>query len=201
MRTDDYLWKYASGCQGGCLFKKGNRTMDQGRILLKLLLDEVDLGDLKLDGFSDRLCIQKKVYLSQIIGLDLGYRYNWYLRGPYCPSLTESVFLLEEEINNKECDEEYCLAETAKTLISKAKELWALPKDISADDEPKWVELLASVHYLKTIAYWPKKDVTKEDVVQKLIETKPRFTGQKDLIEKAWERLSRFSLLDKKSLS
>jgi len=175
--------------------------MDQGRILLKLLLDEVDLGDLKLDSFRDRLCIQKKIYWVQITGLDLGYRYNWYLRGPYCPSLTENVFLLKEEIENDEHDyEEYCLAETAKQLIVKVKELWARPENVSAN-EPEWVELLASMHYLKTIAYWPGKDVTKEQVVQKLIETKPHFRGKDNLIDKAWERLHQFGLLDKKSLN
>ncbi len=176
--------------------------MDQGRILLKLLLDEVDLGNLKLDGFSDRLCIQKKIYLVQITGLDLGYRYNWYLRGPYCPSLTENVFLLREEINNGEHDyEEYCLAEMAQNLIGKVKNLWARPGNVSTE-EPEWVEMLASMHYLKTIAYWPpSKDVTKEQVVQKLIETKPHFRDKNKLIDEAWERLQQFGLLDKKSLN
>ena len=75
-----------------------------------------------------------------------------------------------------------------------------MPEDISVS-EPDWVELLASIHYLKTIAYWPKKDVAKEIVVQKLIEAKPHFIDKNDLIDKAWERLCQFSLLDKKRLS
>jgi len=58
------------------------------------------------------------------------------------------------------------------------------------------------MHYLKTIAYWPpSKDVTKEQVVQKLIETKPHFRDKNKLIDEAWERLQQFGLLDKKSLN
>ena len=66
--------------------------MNKGRILLKLVLDNIGLGNLELDTFLKRLRLQKKIYLLQLTGLDSGYRYNWYLRGPYCPSLTEDAF-------------------------------------------------------------------------------------------------------------
>ena len=35
------------------------------------------------DAFDDRLLTQKKVFLLQELGVNLGYAYNWYVRGPY----------------------------------------------------------------------------------------------------------------------
>ncbi len=170
--------------------------MDRERILLKLVLDEIGLGDLKLDSFSDRLRIQKKIYLTQIAGLDMGYRYNWYIRGPYCPSLTQNAFLLKDEITDKEReDEEYTLTETAKNYIGKANEIWSLPLDVEAT-EPDWIELLASLHYLANIAYWPNKVVTQKKVATELKKAKPHFNGKDTLIAKAWERLETLGFID-----
>ena len=94
--------------------------MTKGRILLKLILDEIGLGKLELDAFSKRLNLQKRIYLLQLTGIDLGYRYNWYLRGPYCPSLTQDAFLLKDEISANEKDyEEYKLNPMTKKKIGK----------------------------------------------------------------------------------
>lgn len=175
--------------------------MNKGRILLKLILDEIGLGKLELNTFSKRLNLQKKIYLLQLTGLDLRYRYNWYLRGPYCPSLTQDVFLLREEIVTKEDDyEKYELSNTGKKKIEKAKPIWKPPSGISI--EPwMWVELLASLHYLKHIAYWPGNNITKEKIVKKLIESKPQFSNQHRLVEKAWDRLDDIGLIDNKTLA
>jgi uncharacterized protein YwgA len=174
--------------------------MDQSRILLKLALDEIGLGELKLDTFKDRLCIQKKVYLVQTAGLDLGYRYNWYLKGPYCPKLTEDVYLLKGELEKEENEyKEYELNEKAKECIKKAKKILDLPPDTQID-EAEWVELLASLHYLKMIAYW-SEEPSKKSVIEKLLNVKSQFRGNQELIEKAWSRLENFKLLNKKSLA
>jgi len=174
--------------------------MDQTRILLKLILDEVNLGDIKLDSFQDRLCLQKKVYLVQTAGLELGYRYNWYLRGPYCPNLTENAYLLKEEIENDEDDaDSYILNKKAQQCVKTAQDIWKLPEGIEVT-EAKWVELLASIHYLKSIAYWPTEP-TKELVIERLLIAKPAFKGKSVLVDAAWERLEEFGLLKKKSLA
>ncbi|MHC4586379.1 MAG: hypothetical protein ACYS3N_17755 [Planctomycetota bacterium] len=164
--------------------------MTKGRILLKLILDEILPGDLELDTFPRRLNLQKRIYLLQVAGLDLRYRYNWYLRGPYCPSLTQDAFFLRDEIGSDEIDyEDYELTDVAKKKIEKAKVIWESPSGVSVESG-MWVELLASLHYLKHIAYWPKGKVTKETIFKKLVEAKPQFKDKFELIEKAWERLS-----------
>jgi len=175
--------------------------MDKGRILLKLVLEQVGLGGLELDDFSGRLTLQKKVYLLQLTGLDLRYRYNWYLRGPYCPSLTENAFLLKDEIESGENDyNEYVLSKPAKDNIEKAKAIWG-PEGEGNAESGLWLELLASLHYLKHIAYWPQKIVTKDIIFEKLVAAKPAFKDKAQLMEKAWKRLDEYGLLANKTLA
>lgn len=170
--------------------------MTKQRVLLRLVLEEIGLGDLPLQTFPERLNLQKKVYLLQLTGIDLGYRYNWYLRGPYCPSLTQDAFALKDELAWG-ADEygEYGLRRDAVQRLKKAERIWELPRDLAVVPEI-WVELLASLHYLKHIAYWPGNNVTREMIFAKLSQAKPQFSNQSQLMEKAWERLAEVGLLD-----
>lgn len=175
--------------------------MTKGRILLKLVLDGIGLGELSLDTFPKRLNLQKKVYLLQLAGLDLGYRYNWYLRGPYCPGLTQDAFTLKEELAWGEEDyEQYELRDGAVQKLRRAEEIWKAPCGTSVESEI-WVELLASLHYLKHIAYWPGNNVSKEAVFAKLKEAKRQFVNKPELMEKAWDRLSEIGLLNSAMLA
>jgi len=45
-----------------------------------------------LDSFSDRIRVQKLVYLLKQFGADFKFGYAWYIRGPYSPSLTRTLF-------------------------------------------------------------------------------------------------------------
>lgn len=59
-----------------------------------------DVYSLDMSTFEGRLKLQKTVYLLQSFGIDLGYRFGWYLRGPYCPDLTKDGFSLMSEKQN-----------------------------------------------------------------------------------------------------
>ncbi|MGH7134412.1 MAG: hypothetical protein ACREHD_01650 [Pirellulales bacterium] len=72
--------------------------MDRQQIGLKLALDHLGLPA-RLGTFDDRLILQKAVYLAQAAGVDLGYFFHWYLRGPYSSSLTRDAFAMVSEIN------------------------------------------------------------------------------------------------------
>ena len=48
--------------------------------------------DLDLGKFDHRVIAQKTVFLLQLKGLDMGYDFGMYLRGPYSPSLTRDLF-------------------------------------------------------------------------------------------------------------
>jgi len=47
--------------------------------------------DLDLRKFDHRVILQKTIFLLQMKGMDMGYRYGMYLRGPYSPDLTRDV--------------------------------------------------------------------------------------------------------------
>jgi hypothetical protein len=44
--------------------------------------------------FNSRLVLQKTVYLMEQFGLNIGYSFSWYLRGPYSPNLTRDTYEL-----------------------------------------------------------------------------------------------------------
>lgn len=174
--------------------------MGPSQIVLKLVLDAVGQS-LMLDTFEQRLMIQKKVYLTQLTGLDLAYRFGWYLHGPYSRELTRDAFHLKEEIELGECDyKKKKLGPFAHMRVQQAPRIWAgKPGEIGEDD---WLELLASLHYLKHIAYMGKDAHRDFDNVWKaLIDSKPRFKGRKADGRKARAQLDRVGLLDNKVLS
>lgn len=184
-----------------CKNRVGGVKLNSGHILLKLVLDEIGFRDLKIDTFAARKVLQKKNYLLQLIGIDLGYRYNWYLKGPYCPALAGDVFSLREEI--KDGDDEfknYELNSETKEKFDTLKKLEVLPKDAQTSED-EWLELVASLHYLKHIAYWGGKDNPDfNEVFQKLVNSKPHFEGEKNLAKIAWSRIDEVGLIAKKTL-
>ncbi len=49
--------------------------MDNKEVALKLILDGVNI-DCSIDTLDDRKRVQKAVYLAQLSGVDLGYRFR-----------------------------------------------------------------------------------------------------------------------------
>lgn len=91
--------------------------------------------------FDKRLILQKAIYLLQAFGLNIGYRYSWYLRGPYCPDLTKVAYSVANDYDphafSKFCDaqdeERFC--EFLRFLGDKK-------------DDQEWMEVTASIHFL-----------------------------------------------------
>ena len=105
------------------------------------------------DSFDDRLIAQKKIYLLQELGINIGYSFNWYIRGPYSPHLTSYLYnnydMLKEQDFTK-----YHLSDPAKKTINKVNDFSkACPESLS---NASWYELLASVLYI--IKNWKEKD-------------------------------------------
>ena len=46
-----------------------------------------DVGNFSMDDFEGRATLQRTVCLLQAFGVNLGYCFTWYLRGPYCRAL------------------------------------------------------------------------------------------------------------------
>ena len=176
--------------------------MNPARVGLKLILEKAGISDINLETFSQRFNIQKRIFLIQVMGCDLGYRFGWYIRGPYCRDLTADAFALKDELNAGERDYEgFHLEQETKNRIEKAEVLWSPPAGLvlSHDD---WLELLASIHYLRHIAYWPK-DASKDIkfVFKALVDAKPKFASARVAAQRAWDRLHEFGLIQAKTLA
>jgi uncharacterized protein YwgA len=59
-------------------------------------LENAGIYEFKIDTFEDRLRLQKIIYIAKHFGIDLGYSFNEYLRGPYSPELADDYYELEK---------------------------------------------------------------------------------------------------------
>ncbi len=175
--------------------------MNSARIALKLALDAVDIP-IRLDTFSHRLQLQKKIYLVQVSGLDLGYRFSWYLRGPYSTGLAADAFALQDDIELGDDEwRQFDLAEPERGRLKATREMFECPVQFgeSTDD---WLELLTSLHYLRHIAYHAK-GASREfaDIFELLASHKPKLRDKRVQTEQAWGCLESVGLIASKTLS
>ena len=105
--------------------------------------------DSSIEGIDNRLRLQKAVYLGQLFGVDLGYRYSWYVKGPYSPSLTQDYYKLAESTNGEWSGK--ILRPDLASKLEQARKLLDIPDDVELE-RAHWYELLASLHYLYKIS-------------------------------------------------
>jgi uncharacterized protein YwgA len=155
--------------------------VESSQIALKLFLDELGIP-CDIDTLDDRKRVQKAVYLGQASGADLGYRFSWYLMGPYSPALTRDYYALAEtiEFRKKEIEGRRLKKEVIEKLSS-IKKILTPPTDISLTQE-SWLELLASYDYLKRVSRYSRQQALKVIRDQK--------TQLSPFVEKAEQALS-----------
>lgn len=121
---------------------------------------------IKKDSFEDRIISQKKIFLLQEMGIDIGYSYNWYIRGPYSPDLTTYIYDNLDMLKDHDFSE-YRLSDAAKSKIDVINRLEKeKPQSLTV---VAWYELLASLLYI--IRKW-----SKENSYESLIKYKPKYT-------------------------
>lgn len=119
--------------------------MDRQQIGVKLTIDGLNLP-FKIDGFQDRLIMQKSVYLAQAAGVNLGYYYHWYLYGPYSPSLTRDEYAIAADVSvGLDESEGWKLDDISSQRLERIRGIFA---GLKGDKLAKKLELLASVHFL-----------------------------------------------------
>ena len=125
----------------------------------------------KYNTFNDRLMCQKKIYLLQELGVKLKYDYNWYIHGPYSPTLTSYMYNNLDVLNQFDYEDKQ-LKKEAENKINIVNEISRqCCKDL---DLPSWYELIASIIYIR-------KNWTEEvtgSVYNTLIKYKPKFTEE-----------------------
>ena len=125
--------------------------MDRGQVALKLFLDELGI-DSSIETIDDRKRVQKAVYLGQLSGVDLGYRFGWYIKGPYSPGLTRDYFgIAEAEASGDEDWKGKKLREPIREKLRKISPLMKPPEGVNLESED-WLELVASLHFLRQVS-------------------------------------------------
>jgi uncharacterized protein YwgA len=127
--------------------------MDEKLTALKLFLDELQVSS-DITTVDDRKRVQKAIYLGQLAGVNLGYRFGWYVMGPYSPPLTRDYYRLAEEMEaNPAAFEGMRFRKEVAEKLHALLPLFAVPQDLStALGVEDWLELLASYHYLRQIS-------------------------------------------------
>ena len=149
--------------------------METRLVTLKLVLDHLGV-DAAIETVDDRKRIQKAIYLGQRAGVDLGYRFGWYLMGPYSPALTRDYFSLAEGVATG--DRSYTmhsLNPSAASSLSAILPLLEKPTEFPLAQED-WLELVASLDYLMRV-----NGKNLEQAKIELTAKKPRVSNFADL--------------------
>jgi len=154
------------------------------------------LGGFSLNSFDDRLFLQKAIYLLQILGVDLRFRFSWYLRGPYSNALTQCAFEIDGSDTLKSNFDKLKLRPEVLQVLEYHKR-WLQDKPATLS-KPRWFELLSSMHYLKHISR-PDTSLTPGNASLHLESAGKHGFKQQD-IQAAWDTLNEVGLIDCKTL-
>jgi len=118
----------------------------------------------RLETISDRIKVQKLVYLAEVFGMNTGFSFTWYTYGPYSPTLTKVMF---DGTNGKSSN----LASSSKDQkkIDEMKKF--LGEDINYSEK---LELIASLHYVLAVA--KKAGATENEALDLFYDEKQHFT-------------------------
>jgi len=159
--------------------------------ILSRVFHQLGLPQINMDDFQDRLKYQKLVYLMQNYGLPLGYGYSWYVRGPYSPELTKTLFNISNNpsLFTQGRDLKFKNETAVASQIDKFGKL--LGEDLT---DPIFLEVLASMVFIKK-AYCSKK-LGKEDIKKLLLSLKPRLKHEENIdtiLQKACSKVPDFN--------
>lgn len=96
-----------------------------------------------MNSFSNRLKLQKMIYLMQAHGLNIGYSYGLYLYGPYSKELARDGFAMPD------------IKTVPKVVFEKPEDAANFKKFKALIDSKKnddtWLEIASSIHILKKL--------------------------------------------------
>ena len=156
-----------------CILKTGrvkgmnNIDIANGIVFQKLKISK--------DSFDERLICQKKIYLLHSLGTDLGYTYNWYVRGPYSPALTTYIYANLDVLASSDFSD-YKLAEIAERNIQCVNNLETGKR--SDFTTASWYELLASLLYIHNNRESWEIDDQENSLFLTLIKYKPQYNEE-----------------------
>ena len=132
-------------------------------LALKLVLEALGVGT-SIDDVNERKGKQKAIYLAKVLGLNLGYSYGWYVRGPYSPSLTKDYYELDASSDTLNGTLRPDIAATLQDIRTRYIESPEKPEEMSPND---WLELIASWHFLRETSKKSVEEATETFNLQK----------------------------------
>jgi uncharacterized protein YwgA len=159
--------------------------------ILSRVLDILTFGRPDMAEFSNRLQLQKIIYLLQSSGVSLGYGFSWYVKGPYSPELTKALYeLYQNDSIYEECKN--IKFKDHDAIVTKLKKF----NDILGEDRNNitYLEVLASLHYINKVVFSGNGDL--ENLKKRLLEAKPSLetiSNIEAIVEKAYDNLSNFN--------
>jgi uncharacterized protein YwgA len=136
------------------------------RLIAVYLIVQQIAGSFTIDKFADRLLIQKSIYLLQVLGIDLRFRFGWFPRGPYSEELaqvSQEIMSAKQELD-KISPGFHLQQEAATKVLAVKNAIEKYPDDL---DRAKWAELLSSIDYILNIAK-PNESIEHEKLVSLL---------------------------------
>ena len=133
----------------------------------------------KIDSFEDRFRNQKIQYLLQIFNLSPHFDFNLYIKGPYSPELTNTIFEIKNNYD-KEC------IEINKFVSPELQKNYNFLKFFISNKNNRDLELVTTVHWLKS-----NSRLNKSELISKLKEIK---NATDDEISKVFEYLKELEL-------
>jgi hypothetical protein len=103
--------------------------------------------------FNARLILQKTVYLLEQFGLNIGYDFSWYLRGPYSPSLARDAYTVAKSYSEVQAAK-FADPSKEKRFCMFLSFIKPIAEDYSS------LEKVASIHFLfKVYPHSSSKDI------------------------------------------
>ena len=140
-----------------------------------------DVGNFSMDDFAGRLTLQKTVCLLQAFGVNLGYRFTWYLHGPYCRALFRDGHEASKVIDS--------LPKAHVSFEGKAQGRYEQFKEFMLDKkhDPVRLEICASISYLAAAG------LGKDDILKVTEDKKPEFDRSQCV--SMWDELERYGVV------
>jgi len=166
-------------------FYRDNK-MNKQQIGICLALRELGIP-LEMDSFDKRLALQKTILILQKAGVYLGYRYGWYLRGPYSPDLASDLFMITS-LHDKGSSEiqNWILDSDSKSILTSIKNLFNNNNPIK--EHSRHLELVASILFLLDTGQAKKTD--QKGIVDILKKNRKYFSLED--VKSAFEELTNY---------
>lgn len=148
------------------IYKPSERSinMEGGIARIFTIFQKINGREIDLRQYDDRLNLQKLTYLLKSAKVDFGYRFSWYVKGPYSPPLATDAFAYWEN----------SVKETVELTGNEQKTIQALQAHFGDElTQPDKLELYASLLFIKRNEQIALDDA--ETLASRLTSLKPWF--------------------------